>query len=67
MEKVYLRVCGEKRTHYKSPTNPEYTLCGDQWVEDDDVCEMEALGDAPETARITCESCKTIVTACKRT
>jgi len=67
MNKVYLRLQGSKRTHYKSPIQFEYTLCGAQWIEDDELCEMEALGDAPDTARITCDDCKKLVEACKAT
>lgn len=68
MNKVYLRIQGKKRTHYKSPNLAarEFTLCGAQWIEDDELCEMEALGDAPQKAKVTCSSCNEIVRACKR-
>ena len=64
--KVKLKICGEVRTHIADPVSPAHTLCGNQLEEDDDVCDTEIMGDAPDNARITCRDCKEIIEFCKQ-
>jgi len=65
MDKVYMKLQGVRRTHYQNP-NPvygDYTLCMAA-METDELTDMVFLGDAPDSAKVTCEDCLTTVRAC---
>lgn len=63
--KVKLKINGEVQTHCKSPVNPEFTLCGDQWVEDDSVCGTQVIGDIHGDDPVTCVPCLEVIAFCK--
>jgi len=65
-KKVKLKICGETRTHYTCPITPAHTICGNQYEDDDEACDTLVIGDAKDTARITCEPCRIFVAYCKK-